>query len=1107
MSMEPRVLPAPTLSVKLVPPVIGPSYLARPRLQALLEEVTRKRLTVVVAGPGFGKSTLLASWAAAGNAAWYSLGPEDAQMPTLARGLIDALRLRVPGLASELSAVMAPGSSQGAAEEEGVSRAYAFAQFLAQALEESLGRELVLVLDDLDEAKSSLATGQLIASFCRQAPSRVHIVVSSCTEPPFPIERLRGRGHVLEISGSDLSFTEEEVAEVVARFTGEPDPGTAARLYRLTEGWPAAVRLAVEALRATLPDERQAVLDRAGQPGGSVYSYLASEVLAAQPDEVRRLIAVVARAGFASARFCEQLGVPKAAESLRSLARRGVFVEGRGQRLGWFSLSTLMRDTALEELPLEQGDGVSIDIAACAWLEQEGHLVEALRRCRARSDWDAVAQLLVRRGSQLVSAGDASEVLSAIEHLPPDWKGPEVEFVAGEAYCVVGDWDAALKAYGAAAGEVSPLPTALAWRVARIHHFRGDLSLALECYASGDPTSGEERDKAMLFAWRATARWLRGDAEGCKRDAVDALAAARAADDAGALSCAYTALAMHAALEGDRVANDAYYLRALDYAVQAGDVLQQVRIRTNRGSLHLEQGYYEEAIAELDLALRLAELAGSALYRALALSNRGSAYYCLGRFEEAVSDLEESRRQAERLGSTDGAYALCHLGRIYLDRGDLALARSAYEEAIATCENPQDVQGLVPGLSGLALALATDDPKAAERLASRAVGYGRCMAYVDALLAAGWVALANGRSEESAKCASDAAAEARSRRDRAGLAEALELQAAARPGAADAIEVIGQAVALWSDLRSVTGTARAQFLAALIANDGPRADEAASTLRRLGVRSQLSLGRLLAKSEPQAPRRRGTGPSLFVQTLGRFRVLVDGEPLPASVWQSRKARDLLKILVARRGRTVPRDELMDLLWPEEAGEKVANRLSVALSTLRAVLGGAKPGFSNYFVVSDRETCRLDLERVAVDVERFLEDVANGLELARTDDGAGAELLRRAESTYTGDFLEENLYDDWALGLRDEARGAYLQTCRALADEAESRGDATDAVRYLRRLLERDGYDEGAHLKLVQVLLVAGQHGEAHRAYRSYSSRMSEMDVEAAPFPDSWARKA
>ena len=82
-------------------------------------------------------------------------------------------------------------------------------------------------------------------------------------------------------------------------------------------------------------------------------------------------------------------------------------------------------------------------------------------------------------------------------------------------------------------------------------------------------------------------------------------------------------------------------------------MLQQVRFHTNRGSLHLEQGFYEEAIAETDIALRLAALAGFTSFRALALANRGSAYYHLGRIEEAVSDEEESRRLYERLGSRE----------------------------------------------------------------------------------------------------------------------------------------------------------------------------------------------------------------------------------------------------------------------------------------------------------------------------------------------------------------------------------------------------------------------------------------------------------------------
>ena len=123
MSVGPAVLATPTLSVKLVPPAIGPSHLARPRLHALLHDITRKRLSVVVAGPGFGKSTLLASWAAESNAAWYSLGREDAQVPTLACGIIDALRLRVPVLLPELSAFSTSGGAQGANEDEGIGRA------------------------------------------------------------------------------------------------------------------------------------------------------------------------------------------------------------------------------------------------------------------------------------------------------------------------------------------------------------------------------------------------------------------------------------------------------------------------------------------------------------------------------------------------------------------------------------------------------------------------------------------------------------------------------------------------------------------------------------------------------------------------------------------------------------------------------------------------------------------------------------------------------------------------------------------------------------------------------------------------------------------------
>ena len=157
------------------------------------------------------------------------------------------------------------------------------------------------------------------------------------------------------------------------------------------------------------------------------------------------------------------------------------------------------------------------------------------------------------------------------------------------------------------------------------------------------------------------------------------------------------------------------------------------------------------------------------------------------------------------------------------------------------------------------------------------------------------------------------------------------------------------------------------------------------------------------------------GPEIAVRTLGGFVVLRHGEPLPASAWQSKKARTLLKILIARRGRPVPRDALMEALWPGEDPAKLSNRLSVALATLRSVLGPE-------VVLQMEGAVAVNLDAVAVDVEAFLADVEAGS-------------LAEAERRYRGDFLEEDLYEDWAADTREAARAAYASALRGLARAA------------------------------------------------------------------------
>jgi len=238
-----------------------------------------------------------------------------------------------------------------------------------------------------------------------------------------------------------------------------------------------------------------------------------------------------------------------------------------------------------------------------------------------------------------------------------------------------------------------------------------------------------------------------------------------------------------------------------------------------------------------------------------------------------------------------------------------------------------------------------------------------------------------------------------------------------------------------------------------------------------------------------------------IRTLGAFRLLRDGEPVPVTVWQSKKARTLLKILIARRGRATTRIFLMDSLWPAENSDRLANRFSVALTTLRSVLDPEKRHPKEWFVEGDNDALRLNQANVSVDVERFLDTATRGLVMQQQGLGHEGELLlREAEAAYTGDFLEEDLYEDWAILLRDEARAMYTSVARALGTSAAERGDTDGVIHFYLRVLANDEWDEAAHLGLVETLERAGRHGEARRRYSMYQSRMDDIGVPSAPFP-------
>ncbi len=1081
-----------TLSGKLVPPRVPASYVRRKPLLESLDRVFDARLTGVVGGAGFGKSTLLGEWARRNPCAWYTIDRGDRSAGRLAAGLVGALRLHLPAMPEGLG-LLADGAHGPDLDE--LLQADALAGALCELLEDHLHSDLALVVDDVHELGAVGASIDLLHSLCRQAPSRLHLVVSSRAEIPFPVQRLRGQGDVLDISAGSLAFNAEEVGHLVNAVLPDADGALIVGLHAATRGWPAALRLAVESLRAVPVSRRAAAVAELHRPGGAIFDYLAEEVFSRESAEVTELLRRVAVLDRFSPELCDALGITDAGRLLDDLLARGLFLEAFSDDDGWWSLHGLIRDAVVRQLPLTAVEKARVHHLAAEHLIERGRVAESLGELIASRDIALLSSVLDEHGPRLLAAGEVERVLAAAEHIPLTSRTSAIHMLCGQARLVHGDWDGALSIFahlGSGAVEVDP---GLAWRVGLIHQLKGDLTASADAYSRARLGDGSPVDDAMVLAGSAVVHWLRGDLEPCRAASERAMEAAESADSLPALAAAHMATALVSAIDPHRPAVDPHYERALDAAERGRDVLQVIRIRVNSASRMIGQGAYAASLEQLEVAINLAEMTGFAAYLGMALNNRGEARLRLGQVEAAMTDFETARATLERIGSRNAAYSLVGIADIHRLRGEFTHARSRYDEALDLARSSGDRQALVVALGGLSRLLVRDFPDEATALVEEMLLRAGAQLRIDALLAAGWVELALTPPDRrsAAAHADEAVTLARSKRERSLLAEALELSAMAQEK--PDLAMLEEAAGLCAELADPIGGATAQLAVARVSGAPPWVvAHAERRLRALGIRIQSPAASLLATLQVGAPS------VVSVQTLGAFRVVRAGQSVSLTDWGSRAARDVLKWLIAKRGRPIDKRHLATTLFPDDPANS-AERLAVAVDRLRVVLDpdGGLP--SDHFVRDDGAALALELGRIAVDVEQVLADAEAGAELRRAGQVSDAiAVWESAEAACAGEFLEEESSAEWALPLREEARAAYVSVVRALAEAMDAMGDVDAAVRYRLRLLERDPYDEHAHLGLVTAQVNAGRHGEARRSYRRYVGSIQELGLEAAPFP-------
>lgn len=421
------------LATKLMQPRLPGALVARDRLLTELDLALSRRLTLVSASAGWGKTTLLASWlrqqelgvsgwrpaTAASNSdlltpspssAWFSLDELDNQPKRFWVGCITALRTCLPNIGA-LALAMLDSPEQPS-----------LIVVLTALLNDLADREelapLVLILDDF-HVITDKAVHESLTFLLEHLPANLHVVLATRVDPDMPLARWRARGDLLEIRAADLRFTEEETSHFLTQTLGDTlENEDVQRLEQRTEGWVAGLQLAALALRQR--EDRLAFVQSFAGTHRYLMDYVQSEVLTQQEPHVQRFLIETAILRHLNAPLCAAVTSNTNSQALlESLERSNLFVVPLDDKRNWYRMHDLFREVLLARLQTSEPELVpQLHRRAARWYAAQTQIPQAIDHTLAANDFGYAGELIELAAPELWLHGEAETVMSWIAMLP-----------------------------------------------------------------------------------------------------------------------------------------------------------------------------------------------------------------------------------------------------------------------------------------------------------------------------------------------------------------------------------------------------------------------------------------------------------------------------------------------------------------------------------------------------------------------------------------------------------------------------------------------------------------------------------------------------------------
>jgi LuxR family maltose regulon positive regulatory protein len=691
----------PLLTTKLYMPPIRPELVPRPHLLERLNDGLHRKLILISAPAGFGKTTLVSAWIkdAGMPAAWISLDESDNDPARFLAYLVAALRTIKAGIGKGiLSALQAPQPPP----------AEAILTALINQLDD-LPHSLFLVLDDYHLITAE-SIHKALAFFLDHLPPQIHLVIATRADPPLPVALLRGRGQLTELRQTDLRFSLDEAVAFLNQVMDLDLPlDDIAALASRTEGWITGLQMAALALQvATLTQSQETPQSSSfvrAFTGSNRYilDYLVEEVLLRQPEEIQAFLLHTAILKRLTGPLCDAVldsgdtesegdpGRPlySSQQTLEELEAANLFIIPLDDERRWYRYHRLFADLLQKRLEHTQPEQIPVlHGRASTWYAQNGLLPEAIDHALAAENHDRAADLIEKVAEATLMRSEVPTLLHWMEKLPDPLIRARPVLGLYHAWALL--WSGQpLEAVESRLREVNTGTDALSIQVgtlqALVAAWQGEITRAGDLAREAlDQLPEDESFLRSIAAWNLGLFYLLSGEFEAGRQVLDEIA--RLGQKTGNVMFAVSALCHLAELQMSQArlyeASDTYQ-RALELSVDEQGELLPVAGMPLIGLGELSREWNDLESAKRYLSQGIDKVSQWGPFGAI------DGYVSLARIRQAQGDMEGSRdaiQQAQRLAvqfdvtELDDVLVAIHQVRLWIAQGKLEPARRWLEE-------------------------------------------------------------------------------------------------------------------------------------------------------------------------------------------------------------------------------------------------------------------------------------------------------------------------------------------------------------------------------------------------------------------------------------------